>query len=1182
MKKQTKRISLGALALAAVCAMTAGGVLPMTKKAAVAKADSPNTCQEFMMGAWVNFYNFNTKPYQEQIAEMSQAGVNWMISTEVMTPGGAGMHVYHNVPLSDINEACKDYNLYFNMPTQGYSPSEAIERVEKENLTNALSYYVKDEPSAAQIPSVAEAFNQYKDLDTQRFPYVNLFPSYAGATNLGGTYYDYVSNWVNTVGAENMEYLSYDHYPFTQGEEVRSTYFSDMETVRKVAYENGRIKTMACPQSGQWNGMRMPTADELTWNVNSYLAYGFKGLTHFCWVSPGYVAPENGGEGYRDHVIDEYGNKTELYEPASILNWKTRQLGKVLMNIDVKHAYHTAKIPMGAEELPSNFLLQPANENDDFVYSIAYEKGTEAPYLLVFNKALSGEEKEYSFRIDTATGVSSLREFRVTDYTMDTLPDPTDPSTLTGPEEVDIDVTSGKFSATFKPGEIRAYKLMGDDIHIMEELSVPVSSIKSGVYSGPQELRFTTGDVGAEIYYTTDGSYPEVGSENTYLYDGEPIKLGSWDEMETHTFRAVSVYGKEYSKVLDLDLVITGGTYNAAKGVLPKFYTLDLSQEMGFVGFNYSTTDIKLITDGSYDPWASCLATDGGLGWAVLDLGSELKINRINFSFWHEWLFTKVDIRVATKADFSDAVSVFKRDSYTNVPTVGDSVFFETMPARYVMVTNDGGGEGWRSVFTEIEVFTAYDGGVDLISDTENWANINGAAMKNNGSTIQDVEPYNQSTWNKAYSYNAKTYKNFVLDADMSIDVTDPSAWGFAGFQILRKKTTSNQDSPKGNGIVVGVEPKGRVLLWNQGEIGALDANIAGWAVGSTFNIKIVVFDGLITVAINGKAVMTENLPDWKDKEGYISFHTGLLPATLSSLRISELDDSFALPEKGETVDEVAHNKIAIERYVEETQVKAMLPDSVEITDTAGKTHTVAVEGWNSDDYDRTSTGNFTFYASLNREALSALNLANAYGARAEATVFVKSPKDTTGVDMLIAVAESLNEYEYEEESWRQMQLKVDAAKDIIADEFLGNTELNFAGSQLSTAIYSGLIYIGDVSGLEEALATAKAIDLTKYEAYSTALFTAALAEAEAYMQATFKTYDGVLAQVEALAAAEETLVEKATAGSDGFTGNAPTIETPVVEPADGCGSSLAGIGGAAIALAATGVAVVLKKKDEE
>lgn len=188
---------------------------------------------------------------------------------------------------------------------------------------------------------------------------------------MGGTYEQYVNNWIETVGAENMEYLYYDHYPFTATEEVRSSYFADMETIRRAAWEHGRMKTGGFTQTGWWAGMRKPDEDEFRWNMSTYIATVLRASLNFCWVSPDRVSVEDGGEDMRDHVIDQEGNKTELYAPAVCYNWQVRQLGDLLMGIDCMHAYHSgANTAEGAEVLPKNFLIQPESKTDNYIISL--------------------------------------------------------------------------------------------------------------------------------------------------------------------------------------------------------------------------------------------------------------------------------------------------------------------------------------------------------------------------------------------------------------------------------------------------------------------------------------------------------------------------------------------------------------------------------------------------------------------------------------------------------------------------------------------------------------------------------------------------------------------------------------------------------------------------------------------
>ncbi len=1116
---------------------------------------------EMMIGGWIQFYDTSSVSYTDQVKALARSGMNLIDSPNARSNSGGSGSAATNVDefvqdrmafYQALDEVSREYNMYY-LYSGGDMNDAASVVAEAQNYTNSIGYHIKDEPSSAQMDSLSEVVKAYAEADPDGWEFVNLFPSYAGATNLGGTYRDYVTKWVNLVGAENMDYLYFDHYPFTQTEDVRSTYFSDLEVIRDVAYTNGKIKTGGFTQMGAWNGMTRPDEDMARWSTYSLLAYGIKSISHFCWVAPAYVAPENGGEGMQDFVLDSEGNPTDLYEPMTILNWQIRQLGDIIMNIDVKHAYHTAAAPSGTEALPSSFILQPGSSSDRFVYSIAYSKDTNEPYLLVFNKELSGDAKEYTFNVDLNTGIESLTYYKPTDYTMDTLPDPTDlENTLLAPEEVKYDVSGGTFTDTFKPGEMKIYKIEGEDVEIFEELAMPESSHSSGIYVGTQNISLVTEDTGADIYYTTDGSFPEPGNASTKLYEG-PFAVGSYGESKTYTIRAVSVRGTDVSDVLDIDLMIMDASRNIAQGKTGKFMSMDMSRELSFEGFNGSVPSIGNLTDGSFDPGSSVLNTFE-VGWAVIDFGEEATVDRVVFSMWHDWYFGDVRVQLACKEDFSDAVTVFETASMQNTASVGNTVTFEPVRARYIRITNDCKGEGQQSVFTEIQVYTYYDAGADLIADTENWSAVGGGNFTNDGNEIVGVDGYQTSNWDKAYSYDAKTYENFMIDATMRINLSDPGAWGYVGVQIFRDSTSVVQ-SNTGRGIVVGIEPKGRALLWSgSSELGPLDANIVGWSVNASFDLKLIVYEGTISLAINNQPVMNVYSDDFVGKSGYVSIHAGLLPLTVSKFCITELGEDFAFPVKGQAAESCDEVKIAVDRYVPEQKVMELLGNEVQLIDTAGVRHTVGVT-WSGEGYDRTATGNFTFIGELDADDLAAAQLSNVYGVKAYATVFVKSEVDRSVVENLLDIVAGLNYYEYTEASWQNLQERAAAAESILADEFLVQSDVNVGMFQLYDAIYRDLVFSGDLSELEAAVEEGKALDASAYTDYSWADYKAVLEDAESYLAQSFKTYDEVRAKAAALREAKDYLVEKMAAGNE-FSGEKPEIEA-VIDTRAGCGSAL-------------------------
>src|SRR5215472_4044200 len=88
----------------------------------------------------------------------------------------------------------------------------------------------------------------------------------------------------------------------------------------------------------------------------------------------------------------------------------------------------------------------------------------------------------------------------------------------------------------------------------MPPTAAPAISLAAGYYSGPQTVTITDPDSTAKIYYTTNGTYPEM---NSNLYSG-PITVSS---TETLVARAVS-YGHSFSSAVSAQYVI--GSSNPA------------------------------------------------------------------------------------------------------------------------------------------------------------------------------------------------------------------------------------------------------------------------------------------------------------------------------------------------------------------------------------------------------------------------------------------------------------------------------------------------------------------------------------------------------------------------------------------------------------------------------------------
>lgn len=494
------------------------------------------SADDFMISTWVGFYNANIKSTYEQLVALEEAGHTLILNTDfqltdIRTTSGFVSNDYEFWKTLDGYANKLNMNYFYRLPyDRGTDTFDA-------DLANSLAlsercigYQMGDEPNASLMPTVYAHGRKIAEAQTGRTDklFVNLFPSYAGSTNLGGSYEDYVSGFVDGVGAENINYLSFDHYPFRSGSDS-SEYFSDMEVVRKVAYENGKLRTLAMPQTCTWGAMRETTRAEERWNVYSYLAYGVKALSSFCWVCPG--DSDDGGEGFREAVVYRDGTvrNQEKYDFQSNLNWEVRSIGRVLMNLDTVHAYHTLSNTQGVETLPASYMIKPVASDTDFVisYMEAKENSGTSDHIMLFNKSYT-QDKTVSFEISASSGIEGLEYY----------------NPYTGEYE-DVDISGGVITDTFLAGEGRLYRLKGN---VNTDLSVDAPQITSagGIFASGLTTTITAA-ADAEIYYTTDGSFPTV---NSTRYNGETLRFGG-EGAKSYLLRAVAYKNGVYSDVTE-------------------------------------------------------------------------------------------------------------------------------------------------------------------------------------------------------------------------------------------------------------------------------------------------------------------------------------------------------------------------------------------------------------------------------------------------------------------------------------------------------------------------------------------------------------------------------------------------------------------------------------------------------
>ncbi|MCD6048959.1 MAG: hypothetical protein K0Q55_362 [Verrucomicrobia bacterium] len=246
-------------------------------------------------------------------------------------------------------------------------------------------YMLADEPNAAAFPQLAKRAEEIRQQRSGRFGYVNLFPNYASAGQLGNpTYDEHVAKFVEIV---KPEVLSMDHYPAMRPDrDTRESYCANLETMRKYSLKAG-IPFWNYFYSMPFNDRLDPTEAQIRWQINASLAYGAKGVLYFCYWTPGKGAKGAGEFPKGGAIITAEGLKTRHYEEARRINAELKNLGPTLMQLTSTGAYrvNTGKEPaIGLTNSPIRNLSRVGSDpHSEFIVGTFRHKDGRRAVLLV-------------------------------------------------------------------------------------------------------------------------------------------------------------------------------------------------------------------------------------------------------------------------------------------------------------------------------------------------------------------------------------------------------------------------------------------------------------------------------------------------------------------------------------------------------------------------------------------------------------------------------------------------------------------------------------------------------------------------------------------------------------------------------------------------------------------------------
>jgi hypothetical protein len=233
-------------------------------------------------------------------------------------------------------------------------------------------YYIIDEPGARMFPQLGR-INQYMlRKDPKHLPYINLFPNYANAEQLGTkTYEEHVALYIATV---KPALVSYDHYQQMFGRET--VYFTNLEIIRKHCLE-GRLPFVQIILSIPHFGYRNPSEADMRWQIYTSVVYGARGIMYFT-----YWYWKDCAQG--PAIITAEGKPDVKYDIVRRLNARLKALGPLLMRLESTGVYHTGPVPPGARPLAGDNLVRQAAGGNMVIG--CFRDSSSRQYVMAVNK----------------------------------------------------------------------------------------------------------------------------------------------------------------------------------------------------------------------------------------------------------------------------------------------------------------------------------------------------------------------------------------------------------------------------------------------------------------------------------------------------------------------------------------------------------------------------------------------------------------------------------------------------------------------------------------------------------------------------------------------------------------------------------------------------------------------------
>ena len=253
-----------------------------------------------------------------------------------------------------------------------------------------FGFFAGDEPNKNYQDAMIGTFKVLLDIAPELTPFGNLYPFWTGSDykrNMGGDSREFYYNLVDKMLKESkVPVIGYDRYTqcLQEGENIEGgidMYFADLDMFHKVTKNNGISFFISLLSVGHWVH-RVPTEDDIRWQIYTSLAHGARGIFWFFLYMRGVE------DDYRNSPYETDFRKTEMYDIIArqqyIFNANFKEQFDKMEMTDV---YHVFKIHEGTKRFYSDGIIEEVLARHEYPTILTYyeEYETKEKWVSVVN-----------------------------------------------------------------------------------------------------------------------------------------------------------------------------------------------------------------------------------------------------------------------------------------------------------------------------------------------------------------------------------------------------------------------------------------------------------------------------------------------------------------------------------------------------------------------------------------------------------------------------------------------------------------------------------------------------------------------------------------------------------------------------------------------------------------------------